>query len=356
MPKVKAYIQDLYRTVLPHESRIGYLRLDRNEGVPGLSERFVKSVFAEISSGYLSCYPEYFNLQEKIAFHNNLRPENILLANGSDAAIKYIFDAFASSGDKILLTNPTFEMYPVYCRMFKCQNVALDYRSDFTFPLEEYLNNIVSGVKIAIIVNPNNPTGSIIKTNDLMTVIKKSEKHDVLLIVDEAYFYFCPNTVIEKVKKFSNLIILRTFSKLCGMASARLGYIAASPEIIEGVRKVRPTYDVNGISVKLGESILDNEKIIMNLIGKFREGKEYLINNLSEAKIEFREGHANFVLIRAPRRVDEIMNKLKDRKILISGGFRQELLKDFVRVTVGDKKIMKEFWQAFFPIWIGKND
>jgi len=351
MPKSKAYLKDLYRTKAPAGSRKDCLRLDMNENVTGLPEAFLKKIKAEINPGLLAAYPEYTKLKEKIASHNSLKAENICLSNGSDAAIKYIFDAYISCGDKILLTDPTFAMYPVYCKMFNAEAIKVDYKHDLSFPEEDFRDKISPDIKMAVVVNPNNPTGSVLKKKSLISLITKARDNDVLIIVDEAYFYFYPETVMSQVKKYSNLIVLRTFSKLCGIASLRLGYAAASPRIIQNIKKVQPTYDINGLGALFAEKILDNPNIVRELTESVNRGKRFLTQKLSEERIEYIEGAANFVLIKCKTSGNEIIDKLAKRNILISGGFKQEFLKDYVRVTVGDKPQMVEFWNAFIHIW-----
>lgn len=347
VPEAKTHLAGLYRTN-PHEpGRSNYLRLDMNEGVPGLPESFVRQVMTGIQSESLAAYPEYGPLQEKIARHNQVSPENILLANGSDAAIKYIFDAYVTPQDQILLTDPTFAMYPVYCRMFAAEPLVVEYRPDLSFPLGAFKARLTADIRLAVIVNPNNPTGSVLPQRDLVALIAQAADQDILVILDEAYFYYYPETVIQQVKNFKNLIVLRTFSKLCGMAAARLGYATACPEIIDNLRKVRPTYDINGLAVWIGEKLLENPDIIQNSISETQAGKEFLVGKLAAAGIDHRSGEANFVLIKCKGKVKEIMEKLADRKVLVSGGFKNTFLQDYIRVTVGSEAVMKRFWQTF---------
>ena len=351
MNKIKPHLKHLYRTETNEESRKGYLRLDMNEGIPGLPEEFVRGILSEINPEFLAAYPEYSILQKKIAKHNNLEPENISLSNGSDAAIKYIFDAYVSAGDKVLLTDPTFAMYPVYCSMFNAEPVIVEYERDLSFPKKDFMNKISSEVKMAVVVNPNNPTGSALERSELIAIIKKAADEEVLAIIDEAYFYFYPESMINEVRKYRNLIVLRTFSKLCSMAAARLGYAVACPEIIKDLRKVKPTYDVNALAVLFAERILDEPGIIQELVKHSNEGKKYLTQKLAEEGIEYKEGCANFVLIKCCGRLNEIVRRLAEKKVLVSGRFKQNFLKDYIRVSIGNRMIMERFWKSFINIW-----
>ncbi len=356
MPEAKPHLKYLSRTRKDRKSRKGYLRLDMNEGIPGLPQDFVSRVLSGIDSELLASYPEYKTLREKIASHNNLNPENIALSNGSDAAIKYIFDTYVSAADKILLTDPTFAMYPVYCAMFNSESIVVEYKPDLSFPSEEFIEKISSDVKIAVIVNPNNPTGTALRQQELIRIIKKAVDKDVLIVVDEAYFYFYPESIIAEVKNYKNLIVLRTFSKLCSMAAVRLGYAAACPEIIKNLRKVKPSYDVNGLAVLFAQRLLSKPDIIQSLIQSVSEGKKYLTQKLTEEAIEYKDGCANFVLIKCKDRIKEIENSLADKRILVHPGFTQDFLKDYLRVSVGNRTVMERFWVSFIKIWKNKHD
>jgi histidinol-phosphate aminotransferase len=350
-PIAQRHLASIHRTNMDGQIRKGYLRLDMNEAVPGLPEDFVKRVSAEIDGELLASYPNYQELQQQLAAHNQLGPENILLSNGSDGGIKYIFDAYVAPGQKILLTDPTFAMYPVYCRLSEAEPIIVEYRSDMSFPMQEFIANISPAIKMAVVVNPNNPTGTALSQDDLITIITKAAKYNVLVVVDEAYFYFYPKSIIKQIQYYPNLIILRTFSKLLGIAGVRLGYIAASPEIVSNLRKVRPTFDVNAIAVLFAQRLLEAPEIIAALTKAADAGKEYLLQKLTEAGIPHCPGMANFILIQCNGRVTEIVQKLAEKGILVGSGFKNDFLRDYIRVTVGAPQIMEKFWQSFMAIW-----
>jgi histidinol-phosphate aminotransferase len=348
VPKIKSHLGSVHRTTPSTQSRSEYLRLDMNENPVGLPEGFVREALSGIESGYLASYPEYSTLTKKIAEHNGIDPENICVSNGSDGAIKYLFDAYVLPGDKALLTEPTFAMYPVYCKMFGAEPVLFPYNDDFTFSVDRFIDKISSSFSLVVLVNPNNPTGTALEPEQIERVVQRCLEHEVLLVMDEAYFYFYDKTSIRWVNQFDNMIVLRTFSKLCGLASLRLGYAAACPEIIESLGKVKPTFDVNGIAATLGLKILENPKIMEDQIRSVNEGKTFLINVLDAHGVEYQSGEANFVLIKCPGKVNEISEGLRKKKILVAGDFKQGFLRDYIRVTVGSIECMRQFCDAFF--------
>ncbi len=352
MPEMKPHLQDVFRTS-PYgdSSRRQYLRLDMNENVDGLPEEFIRDSLTALDAQAVSSYPDYRPIIFQIAKHNQIQQENICISNGSDAAIKYIFDAFISPGDRVLLTDPTFAMYPVYCSLFQANSAMVTYHNDFSFPYERFMEHLVPDVRLAVIINPNNPTGSVLLPEQIIYILKRCEEHDVILVVDEAYFYFYDKTCIQLVNQFNNLIVLRTFSKLCGLASLRLGYAAGCPEIIEALTKVKPTFDVNGIAAIVGRRVLENPQIIRDQIRAIREGKMFLKRWLDTHGFEYRAGKANFVLIRCPGKVNDIVKGLADQNILVSGGFTQAFLNDYIRVTVGNRESMRQFCDVFLAMW-----
>ncbi len=351
MAEIKKHLKDLYRTKHICPSRKDFLHLDMNESVSGLPEGFVKKVLNNVDPGFLAMYPEYEIFQDLLASHNNIGPENICLSNGSDGAIKYIFGAYISKGDKVLLTDPTFAMHPVYSKMFDALVINISYNQDLSFSTNDFLDKISKDIKLAVIVNPNNPTVTAIAQDGLVAIIEKESKANTLVITDDAYFYFYPKSIIEKVKVYDNLIVLRTFSKLCGIASLRLGYAAACPDIIENLRKVRPTYDINGLAVLFAHKMLESPDIIKGLIKEVNDGKKYLVDILKKSKIAHKEGNANFVLIKCGKRVNEIIEKLSEKNILAQGGFNQDFMKQYIRVSGGARKDMERFWKVFIGIW-----
>jgi len=317
--------------------------------VEGLPSQFIHTVMEKITPDLLSAYPDNRNLIKKIADHNKVNIENISLSPGSCAAIKYLFDTYINPDDSVIYTDPTFAMYPVYCQMFNAKPVVVSYDSTMSFPLSSFSEYIqkIDEVRMAVIVNPHNPTGTVISNDSIKLLLDDCFKRRILLIVDEAYYYFYPDTVAGLCAKYDNLVVLRTFSKLCGMASLRLGYVIAHEKIIKALEKVKPSFDVNGLALLFAEELLNRVDILEESKRSIETGKNYLYEKLDEAKIDYVRSNANFVLIRCNKDCAETVKKLLEKKILVAAGFYQEYLKDFIRVTLGSQAVMKRFWVAF---------
>ncbi|MBI5240585.1 MAG: histidinol-phosphate aminotransferase family protein [Elusimicrobia bacterium] len=348
---LKPHLKALQRVRIGETSRAGFLRLDLNEG-PGLPEAFVREALAGVDPEFLSCYPEYHRLKGLLARHAGIKPENISLATGSDGAIKNIFEAFVGRGDRVLFTDPTFAMYPVYCRMFQARPLKVPYGKDLSFPLEDFAAALRPGLRLAVLVNPNNPTGTAVEPARILELVRRARRHGTLFLVDEAYFYFCPKTMMPWVRRCDNLIVLRTFSKLCGLAAGRLGYAAAHPEVVDGLRRVKSVFDVNALAAHLAERLLERPALLRRLTEDAAQGKRWLLSRLRAEGIPHVAGEANFVLIRSGRSLEPwLVRGLAERKVLVSGGFSHEGLRDCVRVTTGHRAAMERFWSAFLPVW-----
>jgi len=347
MIEPKEQIRCLERVNLDLDNREKYLRLDKNEFVGGMPADIFGGALQKINFDNITMYPEYKKLKEKIAEIEGLKAENVILGNGSDAIIKNIFETYIDINHDVLLTDPTFAMYPIYCKMFEAGYVPqVKYKSLDKFPKEEFLKKLEenNAFKMAVIVNPNNPTGSVVDNRFILKATEIASQHDVLMVVDEAYHYFHKKTVANYVNDFDNLIVLRTFSKFFGLAGLRIGFGVSNQNIITDLRKVQMTYPVDCVSVAFAREVLDDPKIEYYLYDRFNKGKLYLINKLNEHNMEYHVGNANFILIKCNQ---DVVEKLKDARILIKGGFKQDILKDYIRVTLGDENSMKTFWHHF---------
>jgi len=328
-------IKKMFRTSA--RSRKEYLRLDKNDSIE-LPVAFVKKVLKEVTPELLAMYPEYDVVEKCIAKYHKVQKGNVFLANGSDSAIKSIFEIY--NPRNVLLTEPTFAMYKVYCKMYGLSNKSIHY-DNIHFPFTNFYNNINNN-QIAVVVNPNNPIGSVVNNTQLEKLISKEK--DCLLIADEAYHGLYKKTATPLIKKYDNLIVLRTFSKFFGLASLRFGYVIASEDIINNLNKSRPSFDVNSVACLFVEKIINNKELIKKIEKDCRISKDYIQNILSKNGIDFISTETNFILIKC--NVKEVMNKLKKKKILVGGNFNYPL-QNYIRITVGSIKHMQKFWNEF---------
>ena len=347
MKQLKKNFRNVYRTAqyFSETQRCDYIRMDSNESIDGLPEDFIRKILEEITPNYLATYPNPKKCTEAVAKYIGVERENVLMTNGSDAAIKMLFEVYVDDKDRIIMTDPTFEMYGVYCTMYGAESVKVPYGDEFSFPFEQYAMELEKGAKLAIIVNPNNPTGTILEQGKLLELVQIAEKQDTLVLVDEAYFLFYDKTMINEISKYKNLIVLRTFSKIMGLAGLRIGFMAADEAIIQDVKKVALTAAVNTIALCFAEKLVSNPKIIDKLVNDYKNEKRYMIEKLEENHITYKEGEANFLLIPCERDLQEVYMAFKEEGILIACRFNK-----YIRINIGNFAVTDKFIDAYKKI------
>lgn len=341
---VNPNIKDVVR-IFPPQDRYGYLRLDMNENPEGLPKEFVDEVLKEFTPEFLATYPEPDIFIQKYADFVKVAPENICITNGSDAAIRYTFEVFASPGSSVVTVTPSFEMYGVNCNMLGLVHKPVSYSSDFTISVHDILQEIDETTDIVALLNPNNPVGPNFTFDEAKLVIERAREVGAIVIFDEAYHYFCKNTFLELIHEYDNVLIFRTFSKIFSLAACRLGMVISNETIINYLRKARPTFEVNALALKFAERILDHPEIFDRLLATFNEGRKYLLNALEKNKYEYYPQSGNFIFIKPHIDSKLLCNRLMKQKILVKT-YGNDLLKDYIRINTGSPKVMEQFMQA----------
>lgn len=345
---VNKNIYDLDR-VRSEEGRIEYLRLDMNENPEGLPIDFFKKVMAKITPEILSMYPEINELKHLIAKTHYINPQNITLTNGSDEALRTIFEVFGESGKKLICVNPTFAMYHIYAKMFGMQCDFVSYNENFKVSIVEICNKITSDVGIVALVNPNNPMGNVYLESEIKCIADKAQQENCLVIIDEAYHYFYNQSFIDMLKIYDNIIVTRTFSKLCSVAGLRIGYAVSSERISKFLNNALSTYNVNSVGVLFAKEILKNDKLIVSLVEQELEGREYVKSQLKLRNYDFFSGEGNFIFIKTNNHYLDIERQLKERYILVKT-YGNPILNGYIRISTGSKKIMTTFLNTFFEL------
>ena len=339
------------KRVFPMQKRAGYLRLDMNENSEGLPKEFIAKVLNEITPEFLAMYPEPDRFMNKYAEYVGMSYNNILLTNGSDMAIRYILETFGEPGKEVVTVTPSFEMYRVNCNVLGLKNIPVPYDTDLKISINKIIKAINDDTRIVVLVNPNNPMGNVYSNEEIKLIIQRASDVGAIVIVDEAYHYFYKGTFVNEVLNYDNVIVLRTFSKLLSLAACRLGIIISNSKLISYIRNTRLTFDVNSIALLFAEKIFDSPLIIEQLIKRESRGKKYLINILEKNNYKYIKSKANFLLIRPKYYASsEIEEKLRKNKKILVHAYKNELLKDYFRVSIGSEKLMSIFLEAFFDI------
>ena len=317
------------------------LRLDKNEHTYGLPQEFVSQALKGLTPEFLASYPEVRLLYAKLASTYGLSEGNLMLTSGSDSAIKAFYEAFVSQGDEVVLLSPTYGMFHVYAQLFGAKVVNISYAPDLSLDPEAILKAIHPGVSMVALANPNSPTGTAIEETALLKVIQKAQNQGVPILLDEAYYPFCRETVLPHINEYDHLAVTRTFSKAFGIASLRLGFMAGHETLIDLMMKARPMYEVNGVAAHFGCYLLDHMEVVDAYVRDVEEGKRYLTEQLEPLGFKPYPTHANFMLIGItdPELRQGIAEHLQTQGVLLVGGMPPPL-NGCIRLTLGPKKQM----------------
>ena len=336
--------------VFPQQGRYDYLRYDMNENPEGLPKEFVDSVLKEITPEFLSIYPEPDRFLNKYAAYIGASYENVVAVNGSDMGIRYLLETFGEKGKDVVTVAPSFEMYWVNCSILGLHHVPVAYEPDMTISIDKILDAITENTRIVVLLNPNNPIGNVYTEDELEKVIEKTKKVGAIVIIDEAYHYFYPNTFLKYALNEENIVLLRTFSKLFSIAACRLGIVISNSQIIHYVKNAKLTFDANAIALLFAERILDHPEMIEQLIETEKEGKAYTLAELTKHGYETRDCRGNFIFVTPKHQATEVAQKLETEKKILVKSYGNEMLKKYLRISVGSKDAMERFLTAFFEI------
>ena len=279
--------------------------------------------------------PQQRSLKAVLADQKGIGVENILLGNGSDEVLDLIFRAFCEpKEDNILTLPPTYGMYKVLSGINCIENRTVLLDKDFQPDVEAILKVIDAKSKVLFICSPNNPTGNSISEE---RITKLLNNFDGLVVIDEAYIDFAEDkSWIEELANFQNLVITQTMSKAYGMAGIRLGICIASEEIITILNKIKPPYNVNGLTqLKALDRILKTKTVAEEVTNILAERGKLIqaLNEISFVRIIY-PTDANFVLVKVDE-ADLRYNELLDRGIVIRNRSSQPLCENTLRFTVG---------------------
>lgn len=346
---VDPVIKNFFRTKQP-EGRGAYIRLDQNENPDGVPQWLFDETMRKVTPDFLSIYPEDTVLTEKYASFFGLQEDNVTLTDGSVVAMGYVIKVFGEPGKNLICATPTFGMYKVYADMQGMNTVFVHYEDDYTFNIDKLLEEINEDTGLVSLVNPNMPIGNVYSEEEIKKVIIKAKEYNAQVVIDEAYYYFYDKSSISLVKEFDNVIILRTFSKLFSIPALRLGVIISNKDNIQYVNNYKPHYTINSVALAFGESIIDNhDRVVKELMAKFKQGKDYLLKALDDAGYEYLPTEGCFICVYPKHKnAEEITDQLKEKGILIFCGKGDSA--GFLRITIWDKKYMESFMDALVEI------
>jgi histidinol-phosphate aminotransferase len=268
-------------------------------------------------------------IAEKLAIH----PDEILVGNGSNEIIELAVRTFLKPEDEAIMAHPSFIVYSMIVQAAGGKNIIVPLK-DFRHDLDAMAWRITEKTKIIFIASPNNPTGTI-NTNDEMDSFMEKVPEGILVVVDEAYheYVVSPNYADNRkyIRQKKDIIVLRTFSKIYGLAALRIGYGFAKKAIISEMNKVRQPFNVNGLAQKAAISALKDEKHITKTMRINERGKKYLYRELKTMRLNYIPTEANFIyIILDDNNAHQLYNSLLKKGVIIRPMGPHE-----IRITVG---------------------
>lgn len=344
-------VEDLARELGIPESRI--IKLASNENPLGPSPRALEAMHKALERAHF--YPDggSYYLREAIAEKTGLKRENVILGNGSNEIIEFCGHAFLKPGVEIVTARHAFAVYYLMAQLFGAKTVEVDdpgYKHD----LPAMLDAITPQTRIVFIANPNNPTGTIVSQREIDDFMSRVPGH-VLVVFDEAYYEFLDNPpdVLRYVREGANVVVMRTFSKIQGLANLRIGYGLAPAPIAEVLQKTRQPFNANGIAQAGAIAGLRDEEHMRRTKELTDEGRAYLQNEFGSLGLEFIPSVANFVLVNVGDG-DAVFQALLRRGIIVRA-MRSYKLPEWIRVSIGTMDQNRRFIEELRGILAGKK-
>ncbi len=324
-----------------------------------------REVMMCLNENPLNPYPEleeeFHNILEKVPFNRYLNDvtnklyaklsqytgvgENCLtFGNGADEMLYYLFTSINDQNSYVLSLAPSYFDYTSYSSAVGMSIRYLHLNQEFNFGADEFLHLMQhKDCKLGIICNPNNPTGNLFAKQKIVNILENTDK---LILVDETYFEFSRKSVVDYIHKYSNLIILRTFSKSFAAAGLRFGYLISNAKNIKEIRKVMTAFNLSLVIQAFALVILRNKKIFLHNIDKIIQERENLFFELEKIKsIKPIQSRTNFITFTAGKRTRELFEYLQNRGIALRAVWQHPVLENHIRVTISNKKDNKFFLQ-----------
>lgn len=327
-----------------------YIKLNTNESpyppAPKVLDAINKNDIADLR---LYSDPTCKALKKKLAGLYGMDTENIFLSNGSDDILNYAFFAFAKQSGAVF-PDITYGFYSVFAQLHGVEFTRIPLKEDFTVDYKDYM-----GInKFIAIANPNAPTGISLPLWQIEEIVKSNP--DNVVLIDEAYVDFGGVSCYKLTEKYDNLLVVRTFSKSRCLAGGRLGYAFGCKGLIEDLEKIKYStnpYDINRITMKLGEATVDNDDYYMEKCREIASTRDWTKKQLEGIGFSVLESKANFIFAKSDLISGEALYlKLKERGILVRH-FGNERIKEFNRITVGTPEQMSVFTDTVKEILFG---
>jgi histidinol-phosphate aminotransferase len=327
----------------------GLILLYSNENAYGPSAKVRNAITSAAQNANRYPRMRYNSLTEKIAGIHNVSPDRVLLGCGSTEILRVAACAFLGRGKQLIHASPTFEAIEHYAASVDSEVIAVPLTSAFAHDLDAMLGRVGASTAVVYICNPNNPTASITPRKDLETFISKLPV-STLVILDEAYHHYAGasgmyGSFLDHPFDDQRLIVLRTFSKVYGLAGLRLGYAVASPKVIQQMRRFATQDNVNAIATESAFVALDDADGINDFIQRNTNDRQEFFNQAMARVVKPIDSHANFVMMNTLHAAEDVIQHFRKNNILIGRHFPP--MDTYIRVSLGRPEEMLAFWRTW---------
>ena len=296
----------------------------------------------------VNLYPDgnAFYLKQKLASKLGIEPSSLVLGNGSNEIIEFVAHALLGPGDNVVVSQYCFAIYPIVAKMSGANVISVPAK-DYGHDLPAMLRAITPRTKIVFVANPNNPTGTLAPREEVIRFVNDIPDN-VLLVMDEAYIEFLNDSVdlvpLIRLGARKNLILMRTFSKIYGLAGLRIGYGIANSEFISALEKIRQPFNVNLLAQTAAFAALDDDEHVHKTRTNNVAGLKFFENAFRDLKLEFVPSHANFILVRVGPG-QKIFEAMQAQGVITRpmGGYQ---LPEWIRISIGTPQENERCLQA----------
>jgi histidinol-phosphate aminotransferase len=329
----------------PAERRAGKIRLDFNENTTGCSNAARKAL-GRLSAKQIATYPEYEAPTRKLARYFGVHPDELLLTNGGDDALRVFFDTFVEPRTGVLICEPTFPMYRYYAEIAGARVQVLRYGKNLEFPLADALSALRKNPRVFFLANPNNPTGTLVDSPAVHKLLRAATQ--TVVVLDEAYAEFSVESAVKWVRRYPHLFVARTFSKAEGMAGLRLGAVIGRRDTLAFVRRAMPPYPVNVAALVAGVAAVEERKTIARYVSDVKRLRAWFADELEKRNVRVFPSAANFLLADFGESGPAFFQKLARHNILVRER-SHDLGPGFARITIGTETELNKLLQLLGP-------
>ena len=335
----------------------GLLRLNSNENAYGPSPKVTDVIASSVGSANRYPYMERESLIERIAGFHQVKPEQVLLGCGSTEILRIAAFAFLGNGKQLIQASPTFEAIEHYARAAGSDAISVRLTPSHAHDVDGMLARATASTTVAYVCNPNNPTASLTPRRDLEALISKLPA-STFVIIDEAYHHYAGQSgmyasFVDRQVDDERVIVVRTFSKVYGLAGLRLGYAVASPKVIQRMRKFTTENNVNAVAAQAAAAALDDSNGMNESVQRNANDRQNFFNQAMGRALKPIDSHANFVMMNTYHPAEEVIQDFRKNNILIGRQFPP--MGTHIRVSLGRPEEMIAFWRTWDTLPYTKN-